>query len=576
MSTTPTTTTTTTTVALKSISPTHAVVAGYGVVFGGRDLAGESFAADCDFQLDLVPRKPVFYDHTLQSELRHEIGEVLRIVPDEGGLWIEAQLDRRKHYVAQVLELVRQGALGYSSGSVPHLVRRNGERIKAWPLVEVSLTPTPAEPRSNVQAVISMGTGSDVYKVDVHKVYEEKEKQTMANGTTTSATTTTAGAQQVPTPATATVLAQRGSGHTPTRPTAANEKPDTATLARLEQLEQQVRGLVEEPAIKAGGFVVPGESAGGGFRSEAEARYIKAYNSYIRHGRAVKYDELEEGESAEGGYLVPTHYSNDLVAALKDASILRAAGARVISMSGTNSFKVPRMTHGNAAQQTGEEAAFDTEGPAFEEVEFTPWKYTRLTKVSDELLADSRIDIMQQVLLPDFEVAFATAENEQFTNGDGTTEPQGLTVGGTTVNTTTASTFDEEDVIKLFHALPYLYRASGVWFMNDAIARQVRLFRESGTSGKFIWEPSFQSGQPDRLLGRPVYTLNNLSDTVSTGNAIMVFCDPRFFWVVDFGRETLRRLDELYAASGQVGFRAYRRIDSRVMMTEAVQVLTVQ
>lgn len=555
---------TTTMVALKALSPTHAVIGGYGVVFGGRDLAGESFAADCDFQLDLVPRKPVFYDHTLQHEVRHEIGEVLRVVPDEWGLWVEAQLDRRKLYVAQVLELVRQGALGYSSGSVPHLVRRERAVIKVWPLVEVSLTPTPAEPRSSVQTVISIGSETQA---------AEKEKQTMTNGKTAAAT---ADEQQVPTPAIATVLAQPGSGTTSSTSTAANGVPDHPTLARLEQLEQQVRALVEEPAIKAGGYVVPGDTTSGSHRCAAEARYLRAYNSYVRYGRAIKYDELEEGEAAEGGYLVPTHYSSDLVAALKDASILRAAGARVISVSGTTSFKVPRMTHGNAAQQTGEEAAFDTEGPAFEEVEFMPWKYTRLTKVSDELLADSRIDIMQQVLLPDFEVAFAAAENEQFTTGDGTTEPQGLVVGGTAVDTASTGSFDEEDVIKLFHALPYLYRAGGVWFMNDAIARQVRLFRESGTSGKFIWEPSFQSGQPDRLLGRPVYTLNNLSDTVSGGNAIMVFCDPRFFWVVDFGRETLRRLDELYAASGQVGFRAYRRIDSRVMMAEAVQVLTVK
>ena len=44
--------------------------------------------------------------------------------------------------------------LGWSSGSVPHLVQRTKgslpgtQKITSWPIVELSLTPTPAEPRT--------------------------------------------------------------------------------------------------------------------------------------------------------------------------------------------------------------------------------------------------------------------------------------------------------------------------------------------------------------------------------------------------------------------------------------------
>ena len=69
--------------------------------------------------------------------------------PDETGLWAEAQLDLRKRYVQAVRKLVERGSLSWSSGSLPHLVEVNGDgRIKRWPIVEGSLTPTPAEPRN--------------------------------------------------------------------------------------------------------------------------------------------------------------------------------------------------------------------------------------------------------------------------------------------------------------------------------------------------------------------------------------------------------------------------------------------
>ena len=125
-------------------------VGGYGVVFGGRDLMGETFTKETDFMLDLVPSKLVMYGHGLQTEVKHVLGRVPadRIKVQDGGLWIEAQLERSKEYVAEILRLVEMGIMGWSSGSVSHLVDVHNGVIKTWPIVEFSLTPTPAEPRT--------------------------------------------------------------------------------------------------------------------------------------------------------------------------------------------------------------------------------------------------------------------------------------------------------------------------------------------------------------------------------------------------------------------------------------------
>jgi hypothetical protein len=138
------------TVEIKAITDDTITVAGYGVVFGGKDLEGETFTPSTDYMLDLVPQKLVMYDHGQNEKIGHTIGTLKNdgITADEYGLWIEAELDRHAKYVEQIRELAERKALGWSSGSVAHLTQRNGTTIKRWPVVEFSLTPTPAEPRT--------------------------------------------------------------------------------------------------------------------------------------------------------------------------------------------------------------------------------------------------------------------------------------------------------------------------------------------------------------------------------------------------------------------------------------------
>lgn len=134
-------------------------VAGYLVLFGSAQEHDASpmkdyFTPDTDFDLDISPRRPVYYNHGLDVRIGDRkigIGEVTR--KDEIGLWIEAQLELRDAYVEAIRDMARKGELGWSSGAVAHLVRRTREakgvhRVLHWPIGEASLTPAPAEPRT--------------------------------------------------------------------------------------------------------------------------------------------------------------------------------------------------------------------------------------------------------------------------------------------------------------------------------------------------------------------------------------------------------------------------------------------
>ncbi len=127
-------------------------IGGYLIVWGEsrqRDLQGQYFTPQTDVGLDWYDQRPVLYHHGLDGSLKAAvIGVMDTLRADDTGLWAEAQLDLHKRYVRAVQRLVERGVLSWSSGSLPHLVEVNAEgQIKRWPIVEGSLTPTPAEPR---------------------------------------------------------------------------------------------------------------------------------------------------------------------------------------------------------------------------------------------------------------------------------------------------------------------------------------------------------------------------------------------------------------------------------------------
>ena len=138
--------------AVKMLDGSSGRVGGYLVVWGSpasRDLQDEYFTPATDLGLDWFERRPVLYHHGLDGAVKTAvIGAVEQLTPDAIGVWAEAQLDMRQKYARAVYRLIERGVLSWSSGSLPHLVEVEPDgRIARWPLVEGSLTPSPAEPR---------------------------------------------------------------------------------------------------------------------------------------------------------------------------------------------------------------------------------------------------------------------------------------------------------------------------------------------------------------------------------------------------------------------------------------------
>jgi hypothetical protein len=146
--------------AVKFVKGSDSLIEGLAIPFGGpiagKDLDGEDFGPDTDYALDWFPQgRPVIYHHGIDSALKTAVQgrQVEHEITDEG-VWARAQLDVSAKYHATVSKLIAAGKLFFSSGSIPHLVDvDDAGHIKRWPWVELSLTPTPANPLAAVHAV---------------------------------------------------------------------------------------------------------------------------------------------------------------------------------------------------------------------------------------------------------------------------------------------------------------------------------------------------------------------------------------------------------------------------------------
>ena len=106
--------------------------------------------------------------------------------------------------------------------------------------------------------------------------------------------------------------------------------------------------------------------------------------------------------------------------------------------------------------------------------------------------------------------------------------------------------------------------------MNDATVKSLRKIKNG--QGDYLWQASLTAGTPDTLLGRPVYT-SSYMPTIEAGAKTVAFGDFGYYWVADREGRSFKRLNELYAATGQVGFLASERVDGKLILPEAVKVL---
>ncbi len=308
----------------------------------------------------------------------------------------------------------------------------------------------------------------------------------------------------------------------------------------------------------------------------ASAEYKKAFWNAMRSRAGEGLDPfvrnaLQVGTDTEGGYLVPDEFERTLVEALEEENIFRRLAKVITTSSGDR--KIPVVASKGTASWIDEEGTIPESDDSFGQVSIGAYKLGTMIKVSEELLNDSVFSI-EAYISREFARRIGNKEEESFFIGDGSGKPTGIlaATGGAQLGVTTASataiTIDE--VLDLFYSLKASYRNKAVFIMNDATVKAIRKLKDG--QGQYLWQPSLQAGTPDTILNRPLYTSAYVPAVASAAKTV-AFGDFSYYWVADRQGRMFKRLNELYAVTGQVGFVATQRVDGKLILPESIKVL---
>ena len=347
---------------------------------------------------------------------------------------------------------------------------------------------------------------------------------------------------------------------------------EIARLERQEALDAELNRPVNKPLTgKPGGRADAddGEDKTGRASDDYRKNFWNAMRSKVPMPNVT--NALQIGTDSEGGYLVPDEYERTLVEALEEENIFRQMAKVIKTSSGDR--KIPVVASKGTASWIDEEGAFPESDDSFGQVSIGAYKLGTLIKVSEELLNDSVFDL-QSYISREFARRIGAKEEEAFFTGDGKGKPLGVLAAtggaetGVTAASATAVTADE--LMDLYYSLKSPYRKKSMWVLNDSTIKAIRKLKDN--NGQYLWQPSLVAGTPDTILGRPIKT-SAYMPAIAAGAKTIAFGDFSYYWIADRQGRSFKRLNELFAATGQVGFLASQRVDGKMILAEAVKVL---
>ena len=254
--------------------------------------------------------------------------------------------------------------------------------------------------------------------------------------------------------------------------------------------------------------------------------------------------------------------------------------------SGTRT--IPIAMDNGSATWIEEGAAIQESDMTFSQETLSAFKLGCMVKVTNELLSDSAFDIASYIAQR-FGVRFGNAEEDAFINGTGVSVnpqttpsmPTGIlttltpSAGNITAN---AQTVHFDNIYKLYYSLKSPYRRKASFLCNETLLLQLMLIKDRNDN--YIWKPGLEIGKPDTILGHAIHTSAYMP--AITGSAaddknkkVLLFGDFSYYWIADRQNRTLKRLNELYAVTDQVGFIGTQRVDGKLILPEAVQVMAL-
>ena len=282
---------------------------------------------------------------------------------------------------------------------------------------------------------------------------------------------------------------------------------------------------------------------------------------------------LQEQVASDGGYLVPEEMDSRLLDVLQEENIFRQL-ATVITTSGEHKINIT--ADKPAALWVAEGGALTFGDAKFAQKTLDAHKLHVGVKVTNELLNDNAFNL-ENYIIDQFGKAIGNAEEDAFINGTGAGQPTGILTTAAADSemtlTTAGANISADDILNLVYKLKRPYRKNAVFLVNDATLAAIRKLKDANQA--YMWQPSLQVGEPDRLLGYSIYT-SIFMPTIAAGNMILAFGDFSYYNIGDRGTRTFNELREIYMPNDQTGFLMMERVDGILLLNESMKILQIK
>ncbi|ACM35607.1 MULTISPECIES: phage major capsid protein [Rhizobium/Agrobacterium group] len=348
--------------------------------------------------------------------------------------------------------------------------------------------------------------------------------------------------------------------------TRAVDEMRTAFTTSLDEMRTQITDL-ETRMNRPGGV--------GAIQTTGEVTLERrAFTNFLRRGReAMEAEEVRAlvvGDDTKGGYLAPAEFQAEVIKGVVELSPIRQA-VRVGS-TGAGSVILPKRTGRPTASWVGEDEEREETTMSYGQLEIPVHEIACYIDVSQRLLEDSAINVESEVAT-DLSEEFAVKEASAFSNGNGVKKPLGLqnAPGIAEIINGNAANVSGDKLIALMYAMPAQYRNNGSWLMNGTTLGIIRTMKDG--NGNYLWQPSYQAGQPSTLLGRPVIEDPTMPDIAANAFPLMYGDFSKAYRIYDRVGMSILRDPFTQATKGLVRFHARRRVGGGPVLTEALRKL---
>lgn len=288
----------------------------------------------------------------------------------------------------------------------------------------------------------------------------------------------------------------------------------------------------------------------------------------------TKLEPLNEATNAEGGFLIPTIWSNILVPIIDDAAIVRGL-ATVLNMT-SNQLNISVEATKPVMSWGSEGANKSTTSMTFAQVTLTPYKLSGIVTITEELMEDAIFD-MVRIITNRMGEAIANEEDRAFLTGNGTGRPTGID-NYTLPSQDAGGALSFDHLNAAYWRLPQAYRNKAVWLMNGRTIEAVSQLKD--TQNRYLLQDSgimTESGVPS-LKGRPVYESNFLpSASIFLGDLSYYYIGVRKGLTIRTSTEASLSLGGANYSLWQrnaMGILAEERVDGELSLTRAFREIT--